>query len=176
MDVNLLNSEWMLTFLKGDYLDDQEKKEQLFDYLYKYLKERVYLVLELEEGQEFSSTDIDENKLELQRRQDQITTQFAKTMYGPFSDFDSLTMDEWNMHTKAGEGVSRDKIKQVKTPDGKTDMLSIIIYEYDKHKDIPYSHLLLDDFIVCAKKRIETEEMLGKEGVKSDQDNINRIY
>ena len=39
------------------------------------------------------------------------------------------------MHTKVGEGVSREKIKQVKTPDGKTDMLSIIIYEYDKHKD-----------------------------------------
>ena len=55
-------------------------------------------------------------------------------------------------------------------------MLSIIIYEYDKHKDIPHSHLLLDDFIVYAKKRKETEEMLGKEGVKSDQDNINRIY
>ena len=50
-----------------------------------------------------------------------------------------------------------------------------ITYEYDKHKDIPHSHLLLDDFIVYAKK-IEIEEMLGKEGVKSDQDNINRIY
>ena len=153
----------MLTFLKGDYL-------------YNYLKERVYLVLNLEEGKEFSSTDIDENKLELQRRQDKISIQFAKIIYGPFSDFDSITMDDWNMHTKVGEGVSREKIKQVKTPDGKTDMLSIIIYEYDKHKDIHHSHLLLDDFIVYAKKRKETEEMLGKEGVKSDQDNINRIY
>ena len=42
-------SKWVREFISGDYLEDTQKKEILFEYFYNYLKERVYLVLDLEE-------------------------------------------------------------------------------------------------------------------------------
>ena len=159
---------WIKEFLSGEYKNDTEKKEELFAYFYSYLKERIYFVLDIEDKKEYDSEDLDENKVKLNDPSG-INERFAKIMYGEFSDMQSKIMDDWNMHTKTGQSIDKTKIKQVVTEDGMTDMLSIVLYVYDKHKDMPHVQLLLDDFVLYAKKRLEIEEMTKEEGLKDDQ-------
>ena len=157
-------------------MEDIEKKSKLFEYFYNYLKERTYLTLDITDGIEYDSNDLDENKVDIKTNSNYITKEFAKIMYCEFSDIDNPIMDEWNMHTKTGIGVDKEKIKQVATNDGRTDMLSIVLYLYDKYKDIPHSKFLLDDFIKYAKSKEELNIMLGEEGYKNDQNNNSRSY
>ena len=171
-----IEKKWIKEFLSGKYKEDEEKKKVLFDYFYKYLKERTYFLLDIKEGEEYSSNDIDEIKSKLNKKEDNLKKAFAKIMYGEFSDINSIKMDDWNMHTKTGIGVTKDKIKQVETTDGKTDMLSIVLYLYEKHKKIPHTHFLLDDFIKYAKKKEELNIIINEEGAKDDKINNNRIY
>ena len=146
-------SAWTKEFLSKGFLDDTEKKERLFDYFYEYLKERTYLTLDIKDGIEYDSKADDENKVNLIKKDDQINISFAKIMYGEFSDFSTTTMDDWNMHTKSSIGIDKNKVKQVTTPDGKTDMLAIVLYVYEKHKNIPHNKFLIDDFVIYANKK-----------------------
>lgn len=167
--------EWTHEFLEGNYLEDSNKKEVLFEYFYNYLKERTYLVLDIEENKDYFLADEDENKVNLVQMDNKITTDFAKVMYGPFSNMETTTMDDWNMHTITGTTIPKERIKQVTTPDGKTDMLSIVLYIYSKYKDMSHDRLLLDDFIEYAKKKQALEEMLKGEEKEDDQINYSRI-
>ncbi|MBE6157672.1 MAG: hypothetical protein E7160_02640 [Firmicutes bacterium] len=167
-------SEWVDEFLSHEYLNDQLKKEQLFEYFYYYLKERSYLVLDIKDGIEYDSNDLDENKVEMNRRPDSINKMFAKIMYGEFSNIDTNNMEDWNMHTKTNINIDKSKIRQVITPDGKEDMLSIIIYLYDKYKNIPHNQMLLDDFVDYAK--LKDNDYIQKEGKEYAKNNNSRIY
>lgn len=157
--------KWTNEFLSGKFLEDQEKKEFLFSYFYDYLKRRTYLTLDIEDGKEYSIDDIDENKVTMRKSKDSLDKALATVMYGDFSDMDNLSMDEWNMHTKTGKAIKQDKIRIVTTKDNKDDMLSLVLYLYDRNKDIPHNKLLLDDFVIYAKKR------QSKEGNKNDKTN-----
>ena len=168
-------AKWTEEFLTEKFLEDEEKKQKLFQYYYDYVKERTYLTLFLEEKIDFSFDDEDENKVYLKRLDDKMTSQFAKIMYGPFSNFESTKMDDWNMHTFTGITLSPNVIKQVKTPEGKTDMLSILIYLYDKNKNIPHSKFLLDDFVEYAKKRQRLEEMIQEGNNTNDKNDCSRV-
>lgn len=172
---NIHISEWTKEFLSGEYKNDKDKKEKLFEYFYKYLKGRIYLQLNMQDGNEYDSNDLDENKVRLQE-QDYMYNAFAKVMYGEFSNMETPVMDDWNMHTKSNKGVEKDKIKQITTKDGKEDMLSIILYLYEKHKDIPHNHFLLDDFVEYAKNKEELDTMINEEGNEYDKGNYSRIY
>ncbi len=168
-------SEWSKEFLSGEYKNDKAKKEKLFEYFYTYLKERRYLVLDIEDQKEYDSNAVDENKVNL-KKQDYIYSAFAKIMYGEFSNMETSVMDDWNMHTKSNIEVPRNKIKQVTLKDGKDDMLSIVLYLYDKYKNMEHSKFLLDDFVEYAKKKEILKEMINEEGCKDDQNNNSRIY
>ena len=169
-------SKWTKEFLSKEYLNDQEKKDKLFEYVYNYFKERTYLQLDIEDGVEYNSNDKDENKVKISANPENLSFIYAKIMYGEFSDINSPIMDDWNMHTKTNIGVDKSKIKQVTTKEGKTDMLSIVIELYDKHKNIPHSGFLLDEFIEYSKKKEELNNMVNKEGNNYDKNNHSRIY
>ena len=169
-------SKWTKEFLSKEYLNDQEKKDKLFEYVYKYFKERTYLQLDIKDGIEYDSNDKDEAKEKLLSNQDYMPSAYAKMMYGEFSNMDTVVMDDWNMHTKSNIGVDKSKIKQVTTKDGKTDMLSIIIDLYDKYKNMPHSGFLLDEFVEYSKKKEEINNMINEEGNNYDQVNNSRFY
>ena len=170
---NIRLGEWTKEFLSKEFLNDEEKKEILFDYYYEYLKKRIYLYLDIEDKVEYDSNDVDENKVLLQERNEYLPTAFATVMYGDFSDMNNPIMDDWNMHTKSGTGIEPDKIKQVVTPNEEESCLSIIMYLYDKYKDMDHEHLLLDDFIEFAKKK-EMIDSIKEEGNEDDKDNYCR--
>ena len=148
-------SKWQEEFLSKDYLKDNIKKEVLFNYFYNYTKERVYLVLNLDE--EYIENDIDEVKQNLIKNK-QIDYYFAKEMYADFSNMDSEIVDDWNMHTKREIEVSPKKISILSTNSGKNDMLSIIIEIYDKENILKTNDYLIKDFIKYAKKRLKNEK------------------
>ena len=149
-----LLSLWKDEFLSRKYLNDTEKKEVLFNYFYNYAKERIYLVLDLNE--EYNENDIDEVKRNLINDKGNIDYYFAKEMYSQFSNIDSETVEEWNMCTKPGISISPDKISLLTTTSGKTDMLSIIIEVYDKYNPFKSKDYLLNDFIEYAKEKLNT--------------------
>lgn len=169
-------SKWTKEFLSKNYLNDPEKKDKLFEYVYNYFKERTYLQLDIKDGIEYNSNDKDENKVKLSSDSEKISFAYAKIMYGEFSDINNPIMDDWNMHTKSNVGVDKSKIKQVTTKDGKTDMLSIVIQLYDKYKNMPHNKFLLDEFIEYSKKKEELNNMVNEEGNKYDQVNNSRFY
>lgn len=146
--------KWNQEFLSGEYLKDEKKKEKLFAYYYEYLKKRTYLTLDIKEGEEYDLKDIDENKVALQQK-NKYEQEFARVMYSDFSNMDDMTMDSWNMHTKTDKGIKKNKIRIVETPDNKDDVLSILLYVYNKNKGIPHKRILLDDFIKYVNKKKE---------------------
>lgn len=162
---------WADEFISQKYLDDSIRKGLLFEYFYNYLKERIYLVLDIEEGEDYLIDDLDEHKAKLNNEQASLEYLIAKEQYGPFSDFNTNQVDNWNMHTKTNTSISRDKIKQVTTNIGEEDVLSIVLEVYAKNKWKIEYRLLLDDFIEYAKNK-----ELIKEGRGYDQNNNSRIY
>ena len=165
---------WTKEFLSGEYKNDSEKQEVLFEYFYDYLENRRYFVLDLEEGKEYSSDDIDENKKQLHTRPE-IDSLYANIMYGEFSDMSIDKMDDWNMHTKAGvSNIPPKKIRQVISKEGKEDMLSIVLELYDKYKGIPHNRMLIDNFVRYVKKRKELDLIVYGENDKNDQINYSR--
>ena len=164
-------SRWTNEFINQRYLEDNLKKELLFEYFYNYLKERVYLALDIEEGKDYLIDDLDEYKVALNKEKDSIEYLIAKEQYGPFSNFNTNQVDTWNMHTKVNTPISRDKIKQVITKHGEEDVLSIVKDVYNKNREKLDYKLLLDDFIEYVR-----EKELIKEGRKYDKANNSRNY
>ena len=97
---------WADEFISQKYLDDSIRKGLLFEYFYNYLKERIYLVLDIEEGKDYLIDDLDEHKDKLNNEQASLEYLIAKEQYGPFSDFNTNQVDNWNMHTKTNTSIS----------------------------------------------------------------------
>lgn len=169
-------SAWGEEFLTKKYFEDEDKKKVLYDYFYNYAKERTYLVLDIHDGEEYFKEDLDENKVHIEKTKNITAKKYAEEMYGSFSDFNNLQMDDWNMHTKTGIEISPDKIKQVCTPEGKISMLDMLIYIHENNKDIPHSRFLLDDFVDYAVKRQTLENMVSEGEVTNDKNNNSRKY
>lgn len=67
------------------------------------------------------------------------------------------TMEDWNMHTITGHGISSDKISLIETCDGKDDALSVVetLYQQIVNKD---EFRLLNSFIDYCKKKRDSKE------------------
>lgn len=153
-----LQSIWAEEFLSRDYLQDEEKKRWIYDIIYKGMHRHRYLTLDLCEGLDYSVNDIDENKRRNLKKKELGNISpylFEKEMYGSFSNPDSEVMDKWNMHTFVGQGVSKEKIKQIIATNGDEDILSILLEVYNKYKRaFPNRQFdILDNFIHYAKER-----------------------
>lgn len=92
----------------------------IFDEL---LENCIVLNLDLKQNEDFSYDDIDEIKGRGFRRRHLITLGYSLK----YSDMNSNHMDRWNMHTKSGRGVSKDKIKLC-TINGSADIKKILTF------------------------------------------------
>ncbi|HBA37873.1 MAG TPA: hypothetical protein DCY94_04040, partial [Firmicutes bacterium] len=91
------------------------------------LENCVILNLALTPNEDFSYDDVDEIKGRGFRRRHLITLGYSLK----YSDMESNHMDSWNMHTKSGHGVSKDKIKLC-TLNGTTDIKNIFSFIIEK--------------------------------------------
>ncbi len=163
--------------IKNFFYNFPEKyKQKFFDIIIlQKIQNQDYYILDIEDGKEYDSNGIDENKQKLkedyesidpkdyakQHGQIKIGNQ-ARLLYGSYS-FDNVYMDNWNMHTKVGIGIEKEKIKQLQTKDGATDVLSILLDLHDiaKTKETPEyfeQFDILEDFIDHTKKTRGSDE------------------
>lgn len=160
------NSEaWTKEFLSGDYLYDEKKKEITFDNMYEWLEQRRYYKVELIEGIDYLENDIDEAKQSaIEDKAEKENTKgipwkylFAYEMYKGKIMHNDETMEDWNMHTITGHGISSDKISLIQTKDGKDDALSIVetLYKRFCNKE---EFRLLNSFMDYCKKRRDIKE------------------
>ena len=152
--------DWSKEFISGSFIEDREKKEHIFNIMIDWLKERTYYKLDLVEGIDYLSTDVDEakrsaidNRIECKNTAN-IPWKYLYTsvMYNnSFSDY-SDTVEEWNMHTLVNQGVSKGKITKLVASNNETDALSIIeeLYSMYKHKE---DFRLLNEFIEYYQKK-----------------------
>lgn len=160
------NSEaWTKEFLSGDYLYDEKKKEITFDNMYEWLEQRRYYKVELIEKIDYLEKDIDEAKQSaIKDKVEKENTKgipwkylFAYEMYKGKINHNDETMEDWNMHTITGRGISSDKIFLIETCDGKDDALSVVetLYSTYEPKD---EFRLLNSFMNYCKKRRDIKD------------------
>lgn len=155
------SDDWTKEFLSGDYLYDEKKREITFDNMYKWLEQRRYYKVELIEGIDYLENDIDEAKQSaIEDKVEKENTKsipwkylFAYEMYKGKIMHNDETMEDWNMHTITGHGISSGKIFLIETDDGKDDALSILetLYSrYDNKEEFRLLNLFMD---YCKQKR-----------------------
>lgn len=83
-----------------------------------------------------------------------MVPQAVKWMYGEYSNFDSLIMEDWNMNTHIGKKIiSPDRIEMLTDSKGKDDALSVIQEMYQNYKSSKINLKELDGFMNYVKER-----------------------
>ena len=159
------SEDWTKEFLSGDYLYDEIKKEITFDNMYEWLEQRRYYKVELIEKIDYLEKDIDEAKQSaIKDKVEKENTKgipwkflFAYEMYKGKIAYNDETMEDWNMHTITGHGISSDKIFLIETCDGKDDALSVVEILYSRY-DNKEEFRLLNSFMNYCKKRRDIKD------------------
>ena len=146
-------NNWYNELFSGNFIKDFEKKQILFDYYYKYLEERIYLLLDITDKKEYDSQAIDENKETIINGDSEFKYKITNILYGNFSNIDNPIVEKWNMHTITNISIGKEKIKQIVTKEGEEDVLSIIIDMYEIYNGKLNGVPLLDGFIEYTKQR-----------------------
>lgn len=159
---------WNEEFSSGKYREDKEKMEFLFDFQMDEMLTSNYYLLDLKEGEDFSFDEVDVKKEANLKRKDKpndIGYKIFKEMYGSYSDFDTSKVDKWNMNTFLGKQITidPDRIKQLTTPDGKNNVLSVVTYLYEKYKEITPKERqikfdLLDNYMEYVKEKTHDKD------------------
>ena len=155
------SEDWTKEFLSGDYLYDEIKKEITFDNMYEWLEQRRYYKVELIEKIDYLENDIDEAKQSaIEDKVEKENTKgipwkylFAYEMYKGKINHNDETMEDWNMHTITGHGISSDKIFLIETCDGKDDALSVVETLYSRYEPKDEFRLLNSFMNYCKKRR-----------------------
>lgn len=159
------SEDWTKKFLSGDYLYDEIKKEITFDNMYEWLEQRRYYKVELIEKIDYLENDIDEAKQSaIEDKVEKENTKgipwkylFAYEMYKGKINHNDETMEDWNMHTITGHGISSNKIFLIETCDGKDDALSVVETLYSRY-DNKDEFRLLNSFMNYCKKRRDIKD------------------
>ena len=151
------DKNWYNEFLSGNYKYDEEKKSLLFDFMFNYMFDRSYLMLDLKEGIDYSSNDIDENKVKQSKDKGSIKDKISRILYGDgkYSNCDSYKTDIWNMHTFVGRSIDKSKIKKLISTNGSSNVIDIVIEIYDRCDDKDKENFdLLNDYITYSKNKL----------------------
>lgn len=195
------NVEWHREFIVDNaYIHDDFKKDKVFEKYYNDMKNRVYYVLDLKEGIDYSSNDVDEPKknaiedkiFKSSMNKKSISYLYMDKFYFPYGDMRTDKVEPFNMHTYRGKGVEPEKITLVKVLEKdengnnieKNDALSVAMHIYEKNRDKEQEYDLLDDFIKYAKLRNrdaknnakkENENKKIVDEIKASQNVLNRM-
>lgn len=153
---------WQKEFLSEQYLEDEEKKNKTFSNMYDWLRERRYFKLSLTEGEDYIDGDIDEAKQSAiedrincaKRNMASWKYDFLKQMYKGKIRHNNEKVEDWNLHTIVNVGVQPEKITQLVTPTGETDVLSIVEYLYKNYENKAEFRLLNDFMHFVQEKRM----------------------
>lgn len=121
-------SDYRKSYADKTLLLTDEILNDIYDSLYKYLNDQVYLKLDLIEGVDYSSLDIDEAKSNYNPA--------INRMYGKYSNVDSPTMEDWNMHTNSGLGIDTQKISLIHNDEtyNAIDIIEEVCTKYDTNE------------------------------------------
>ena len=155
------SDNWTKEFLSGEYLKDEEKKEITFNNMYEWLSQRRYYKLDLIEGIDYLKNDIDEAKQSaLDDKSKKENTKeipwkflFAYEMYKGKINHNDASMEDWNMHTITGHGISTNKISLIQDENGKDDALTIIELLYQQYQNKEEFRILNSFMEYCQSRR-----------------------
>lgn len=157
--------QWEEEFTNGEYKEDKEKLNFLYEFHIDEMLASNYYILDLKEGEDFSFDEVDVKKQYKLNFKDEPDQMF-KQMYGKYSNFESAKVDKWNMNTFLGKQmtIEPDRIKQLVVANGKNDVLSVIEFLYDKYKEITPKEKqvqfdLLDRYMEYVKDKIKNNEL-----------------
>ena len=155
VDSVLANLKFNQDFIDGK-IYTEEIKQECFEEFYNYMKENRYLILDLQEGIDYSENDIDEKKADLisRKREDLLVAMYGKV---DTTSEDKYKMERWNMHTIAGVTISQDKIQILKDGD-KYSALDIIQTLREKVNNNTLDLGLLDEFLEYTKHKFVEDE------------------
>lgn len=165
-----------------------EYKEKFYDKIIpKKIENQNYFILDIKDGEESYSNDIDENKKKLKNEFDKIDsnnypeiltmldkTNGTRALYGSFSRNDVI-MDDWNMHTKPNVSIDKEKITRVSTADGRTDILSILTELYEVRKKMPNHEQLYNQFDVLNDFMSYVQNKNLKRGDTMNEENLKKV-
>ena len=161
-EYHALRDKWREEVVSGDYKDDREKLEALFEYQEAEFTGSDYYSLDLVEGEDFNRNTIDAKKA--RARGDP----YEEIKYGGGigTDFSHDRMEKWNMFTPLGKEktIEPSRVKRLVLNNGANDTNSVLIALYDKYQkhcqetgEEPTQFDLLDKYVAWSKDR-ETEE------------------
>ncbi len=153
-----MNTKFRRDFLSGAIYTEDIKNECFGDFS-NFMENNIYLILDLKEGEDYSLSDIDEVKKDWLDRGDKDV---ISAMYGGLTTINGnkYSMEPWNMHTKIGSTVGKEKIRFLKNQQA-TSALDILTAMYEKMKDKNLDLPLLESFFKYQhKKSAEIESAL----------------
>lgn len=118
----------------------EEYKEAAIQKMIREYSNCTYLSLDIKDGIDYRSDDVDEIK---QKEKDR---DFLETMYFKPCPEGDTTMESWNMHTISGKKINVDKLAIV-CSQGKIDALSVIKKAYELSKTEDMQLPFLDELI-----------------------------
>ncbi len=172
-------NKWNEVFLTGRYKQDKQKVEFLFDFQLDEMMASNYYSLDLKEGEEFTFDEIDKKKeksIQLKNTKDDLAYQYYLTIWGEYTSQESLKVDKWNMNTILGKKLTIEpqRIKQLVTQDGKSDVFSVVNYLYNQYKEnIPEDKQvkfdLLDNYIKYCTEKTDSKQSQSTAEVKETE-------
>ncbi len=121
--------------------------EEIYSNFFSFMSNNVFLKLNLVEGEDFKSNDIDEVKIMLKSRPEMLQAMYGKTKHDEKNLF---CMEDWNMHTIPGKIIEPSKIEVIKT--GKSlSAKDTLKYVYEKTDKTALDLKFLDDFFKTCK-------------------------
>lgn len=126
-------------FPSGDKKINDNILRKTYEKVYEDFKKRMYLVLDLKEGDNPQKDDFSfeakDYKKEAVLKRKKIPETF-KWLYGNYSDFNSPKMEDWNMNTYIGDKIiESERIKIVTDSEKNKSALAIIKELYAKNKE-----------------------------------------
>lgn len=163
---------WNDEFLSGEYKRDKEKMNFLFEFQIDEMIASNYYVLDLVEGKDFSFDEIDVKKdRELKKDKNSLSYRKFIEINGGHSNMETPLVDKWNMNTFLGKKIiiNPDRVKQLTVPNGKNDVLSVVLFLYDKYKEITQDEQqvhfdVLDEYIEYVKEKIKNNQLQKFDG------------
>lgn len=151
--------EWFNYFSSGEFLNDDELLNKVFDIMIEEMERNSYYLLDIKENEDFTYDQVDHKKesaIENAKERGYLSP-MTTMMYGKFSDFSTPIVDKWNMQTIPGKNITitPDKLTRVSF-NGKTDLVSIVVVLYERYKKeskIQVYLPVLDKFISYVKSK-----------------------
>lgn len=129
--------------VSGKLYEDEEIKQQVFEYMVEFMNNNTYLLLDLQENQDFRYEDVDEAKI---RANNNNTREDLNTCYGLAKGSKDISMEEWNMHTISGVRIEPTKINVIKNNQSYS-AIDVVKYVYSITPKENLNISFLDEFL-----------------------------